>query len=114
MGYTVEQIFAAMATALPSSNFPGKVILMNVDGSCYLVDGAKKTVEPCAADAKGADLQVTMSLEVLMKLVEKKLTPQQAFMKRMLKIKGNMGLAMKLTVLVNATRKQLQKQTSKL
>lgn len=108
MSYTVEQVFAAMGAAIPSANFPAKVILMNVEGKCYWVDGANKTVEPCQADKTGSDLQVTMSLDVLMKLVEKKLTPQQAFMKRMLKIKGNMGLAMKLTVLVNATRKQLQ------
>lgn len=53
------------------------------------------------------DLVVTTSLETLHKIFNKKLTPQQAFMKGKLKIKGNMGLAMKLTLVVNATRKEL-------
>jgi putative sterol carrier protein len=106
---SVEEIFAAMAEALPNSKFPKKVIVMIVDDTCYRVDGAAATVTSCTLDLNGgdADLQVTTSLQVLQKLLEKKLTPQQAFMKGSLKIKGSMGLAMKLTILVNETRKQL-------
>ncbi len=58
-------------------------------------------------DDTESDLRVTTSLSVLQDLLQKKLTPQQAFMKGNLKIKGNMALAMKLTVLLAATRKYL-------
>jgi putative sterol carrier protein len=60
------------------------------------------------------DLIVIASLEVFHKLLNKKLTPQQAFMQGKLKIKGKMGLAMKLTLILNATRKVLQKNRSRL
>ena len=105
---SVEQIFAAMEEALPSCKFPKKLIVINVDVTCFRVDVAAGTVTPTTVDKdSGVDLQVTTTLEVLQNLLEKKLTPQQAFMKGLLKIKGSMGLAMKLTLLVNATRKQL-------
>lgn len=42
-------------------------------------------------------------------LIENKLNPQQAFMKGLIKIKGNMGLAMKLNVVVAATRNFIKK-----
>jgi putative sterol carrier protein len=106
---SIEQIFAAMAVALPSSNFPKKIIAMEVDGSCYCVDGIETTVSSIQSlqEVSSADLYVTTSLKVLQDLLQKRLNPQQAFMKGLLKMKGNMGLAMKLTVLVNATRNQL-------
>ena len=55
------------------------------------------------------DLQITISSANMKKLIEGKLKPQQAFMKGLLKIKGNMGLAMKLNAVLVATRKKLPK-----
>mmetsp|Transcript_6077 Transcript_6077/g.7852 ORF Transcript_6077/g.7852 Transcript_6077/m.7852 type:complete len:136 (-) Transcript_6077:319-726(-) len=66
------------------------------------------------------DLQVTTSVETLQDLLgdgttdKKPLTPQQAFMKGKLKIKGKMGLAMKLKLVLDATRKHLAVTTSRL
>ena len=59
------------------------------------------------SENENADLTVTTTLAVFQDLLRKKLTPQQAFMKGKLKIKGNMSLAMKLTVVVSATRQCL-------
>jgi len=54
-----------------------------------------------------ADLQVSCSEEIMMKMIRKEIQPQQAFMKGKLKIKGKMNLAMKLTAVLAATRKKL-------
>lgn len=102
-----------MQEALAGSKFPAKVVIMNVDGKVYRIDGASNSVTLCSETEKG-DLKVKTSLKVLIKLLDKTLTPQQAFMKGMLKIKGSMGLAMKLSLIVNATRKQLAHENSKL
>mmetsp|Transcript_35291 Transcript_35291/g.40261 ORF Transcript_35291/g.40261 Transcript_35291/m.40261 type:complete len:123 (-) Transcript_35291:230-598(-) len=113
--HTLETIFAAMEQALPGSRFPSKVVLMTIDGTTsYYIDGKTKTVIKKTSDdeEKKADMKVKTSLEVLQKLIKKELTPQQAFMKGLLKIKGSMSLAMKLTIIVNATRKQLDKNNT--
>mmetsp|Transcript_10619 Transcript_10619/g.15634 ORF Transcript_10619/g.15634 Transcript_10619/m.15634 type:complete len:115 (+) Transcript_10619:146-490(+) len=114
MVYSIETIFTAMQESLAGSKFPAKVVIMNVDGKVYRVDGALNTVTLCSEGEKG-DLNVKTTLKILLSLLDKTLTPQQAFMKGMLKIKGSMGLAMKLSLIVNATRKQLvQERNSKL
>jgi len=70
-----------------------------------------KSKEPSASSGDGGmsspDLHVTVSEADMIKLVNKELNPQQAFMKGKLKIKGKMALAMKLTAVLAATRKCL-------
>ena len=53
------------------------------------------------------DLRVSCSEDVMVKMINKAIQPQQAFMKGLLKIKGKMSLAMKLNSVLAATRKKL-------
>eukprot|EP00816_Leptocylindrus_hargravesii_P001781 CAMPEP_0196808910 /NCGR_PEP_ID=MMETSP1362-20130617/8906_1 /TAXON_ID=163516 /ORGANISM="Leptocylindrus danicus, Strain CCMP1856" /LENGTH=105 /DNA_ID=CAMNT_0042183425 /DNA_START=53 /DNA_END=370 /DNA_ORIENTATION=- len=89
-------------------------VLFKVDDEQFLLNLGAKGADNSAkkVDNNGgakADLTVTISTENLMKLVsaDSKITPQQAFMKGMLKIKGKMALAMKLTVVLGATKRVL-------
>ena len=87
--------------------------MFKVDQEKYLLVVSKKQksfVKKLASDLNPkADLIVSISNENMMKLVstELKISPQQAFMKGMLKVKGNMALAMKLAFVTNATKKML-------
>lgn len=53
------------------------------------------------------DCQMTMSSDVFNKMVSGKLKPTSAFMSGKLKIKGNMGLAMKLEKLMSSLSPKL-------
>lgn len=104
---SLDIIFEAMqegvrVDATIRKKFPYNVEF-EIDGrSCLLKASSKQKV----------DLKVKTSRDVLLQLLDKKITPQQAFLKGKLKIKGKMGLAMKLTLVLNATRRQLAKQTT--
>ena len=53
---------------------------------------------------KKADITITIQDQDMVDLASGKLNPQQAFMKGKLKIKGNMGLAMKLGKVMDAAK----------
>jgi len=95
--------------------FKGKVVFVINGDNVYSLDLSSptdcKVAEGDIFDGK-ADLQVLCTEEVMGKMINKEIQPQQAFMKGMLKIKGKMNLAMKLTAVLAATRKKLP--TSKL
>ncbi len=86
------------------------VFTITPDDKVYSLDLSSptdcKVAEGDIFDGK-ADLKVTCSEEVMGKMINKEIQPQQAFMKGMLKIKGKMNLAMKLTAVLAATRKKL-------
>jgi len=111
---SLEEITSAMTEAV---EMDGKlkrkfnaVVSFDVEGESFKLDARKESGEP----KEKPDLQVKTSLTVLQELLAKKMTPQQAFMKGKLKIKGRMGLAMKLTLILDATRKHLPLQKSRL
>ena len=58
---------------------------------------------------KKPDLVIKVNDDDFALLYEGKLNAQQAFMKGKLKVKGNMGLAMKFEKVLNATRKTIEK-----
>lgn len=67
------------------------------------------SVKKSDAEMPKPDLHITIDSANMSKLIEGKLKPQQAFMKVILKIKGNMGLAMKLNAVLVVTPKKLPK-----
>jgi len=66
-----------------------------------LREGKGTLQEANDADAD-ADLVLTMAGDTFVKLVAKKISSQQAFLMRKLKIKGSMGMAMKLQPVLDA------------
>ena len=87
------------------------VVVFDVDGQSFSLDASKVKAnnnDPQQQQQHGAaDLTVTTSLPVLQALLDKKLTPQQGFLKKKIEIKGKMALAMKLQIILDATRKEL-------
>ncbi|KAK1732601.1 hypothetical protein QTG54_002922 [Skeletonema marinoi] len=120
---STSEVFAAMSEAVAGNGGKslqrkfkqGKVVFTINGDNVYSLDLSSptdcKVAEGDIFDGK-ADLQVLCTEEVMGKMINKEIQPQQAFMKGMLKIKGKMNLAMKLTAVLAATRKKLP--TSKL
>ncbi|KAL7553418.1 hypothetical protein ACHAWF_016700 [Thalassiosira exigua] len=92
------------------NNYLQGTVVFEVEDKVYSLDLSSPSSRNVSAgdafDGK-ADLKVTCSEEVMGKMIRKEVQPQQAFMKGMLKIKGKMNLAMKLTAVLAATRKKL-------
>ncbi|DBA04300.1 TPA: hypothetical protein N0F65_002062 [Lagenidium giganteum] len=116
MAQTAAQVFQLMGSAVkevgPSLVPKVKgVIKFDVSGAgMWLVDlknGSGNVSSSSASDK--ADLTITLSEANFIQLIEGKLNPQQAFMKGLVKLKGNMGLAMKLNVVIAATRDFIKK-----
>eukprot|EP00565_Helicotheca_tamesis_P002106 CAMPEP_0185731706 /NCGR_PEP_ID=MMETSP1171-20130828/13788_1 /TAXON_ID=374046 /ORGANISM="Helicotheca tamensis, Strain CCMP826" /LENGTH=122 /DNA_ID=CAMNT_0028401021 /DNA_START=143 /DNA_END=511 /DNA_ORIENTATION=- len=102
--------------------FKGSVIFtISTTNESYVLDLKKKSDDGNFTVSKlekndsskppKVDLYVTVSEDDMMKLVNKKLNPQQAFMGGKLKIKGKMALAMKLNAVLAATRKHMAPPT---
>lgn len=70
-----------------------------------LKTGAGSFIVGDAPPGTKVDLTITLSDSDFAELASGKLNAQQAFMKGLLKLKGNMGLAMKLQTVLDAARK---------
>jgi putative sterol carrier protein len=104
---TVKETFDLMPTKFKSANAGGvnKTIQYDISGDgggtwhAVIKDGTC-TVNPGAASAP--DLTVTMASSDWLDMIGGKLNGQMAFMSGKLKLKGDMGLAMKLGSLFQA------------
>jgi putative sterol carrier protein len=70
------------------------------NGGVWTVDLKKEPGEVKAGSQGTANCTVTCSANDFMNIVGGKMNPQMAFMSGKLKIKGDMGLAMKLTKII--------------
>ncbi|TMW62354.1 hypothetical protein Poli38472_009847 [Pythium oligandrum] len=113
---SATQVFDVMGKAVgelgPSlvSKVKGTIKFDVTGASIWLVDlknGNGKVTK--STPEEKADITITLSEANFLKLIDNKLNPQQAFMKGLVKIKGNMGLAMKLNVVTTATRDFIKK-----
>lgn len=77
----------------------GATIKFVLDGNAVFIDGTGDT-NVVSAEDKDADCVITTSIETLMKLRSGDLNPMMAVMGGKVKIKGDMGLAMKLQSLL--------------
>lgn len=109
---SAPELVAAMQEAVASN--PSLKSKFNACVEFQLEGSESFRLDVCKSKKDKADLVVIATLELFHKLLNKKLTPQQAFMQGKLKIKGKMGLAMKLTLILNATRKVLKKNRARL
>ncbi|MFV3128418.1 SCP2 sterol-binding domain-containing protein [Niveispirillum sp. KHB5.9] len=94
---TIDQIEAQMKAR--AMNFVGLGALVKFDlggGEALFIDG-RKTPPTIAREGATPDTTLTISSDNLIKLAEGKLAPTLAFMTGKLKVSGNMGIAMKLS-----------------
>lgn len=97
---TLENIteqFSKAASKMPSL---GKTIKFSFDQGIVYIDLTGETAVVTNTDGD-ADLSVTTTVETLMKLRSGDLNPMMAMMSGKVKIKGDMGLAMKLPSLMS-------------
>ncbi|KAG9407851.1 hypothetical protein AC1031_021090 [Aphanomyces cochlioides] len=102
-------IFASIAEAIKSkgpelvNKVKGTIQFNITPGGTWHVN-LKSGAGSIEATTKAADLTITVSDSDFMLIADGKLNPQMAFMKGKLKLKGNMALAMKLPVVIEAAK----------
>ena len=108
--YTFQEITSAMSEAV---DLDGRIkrkfnatVQFDVEPGpqTYILHATKKK---SSLSLSSPDLKITTSLATLQELLQKKTTPQKAFLQGKLQIKGKMSLAMKLNMVLDATRKHL-------
>ncbi len=91
----IEQFKSQASNAAPI----GGTIKFVLDDNPVYIDGSGDSNEVSGED-KDADTTITTSLEILEQLKNGELNPMMAVMSGKVKIKGDMGLAMKLQSLL--------------
>ena len=92
---TFEQFQAGVETAAEKAPNLGKKLKLNLDEGVILIDMTQTPAVVTNEDAE-ADTVVTTTVQALDDMRTGKLNPMMAMMGGKVKIKGDMGLAMKL------------------
>ena len=77
------------------------VVVTGKDGGTWTIDCTKKGGEVRKGPTEGAKLTVTIADTDFIDIFTKKLSPQSAFFQGKLKVKGDIGLALKLGSLIS-------------
>lgn len=93
----IDQIEAQMKARAMNFVGLGALVKFDLGGGQFLYIDGRKTPPVIGRDGAAADTTLTISPENLVKLADGKLAPTLAFMTGKLKVSGNMGIAMKLS-----------------
>ena len=98
MNARVETIVREMGKRLGVNSGLGGTLKFDFGepGSIF-VDGESEPNAVTSGDGKTADCTITLSLDTFERLISRQLDPTSAFMQGKLRIAGDMGLAMKLS-----------------
>ncbi|MEW5314055.1 MAG: hypothetical protein WDW38_005579 [Sanguina aurantia] len=104
-----EQLGNALKTE--AADFTKKIkglVVFKIDDTTWVLDlkegGRGEVYQGPVKDNESADLTLTISDTDFVRLVMGKISAQQAFLMRKLKITGSMGMAMKLTPVLEAAQ----------
>lgn len=82
-----------------ATGFHARVLFDFGDDGCVFVDASQSPAE-ISTDAQDADVTLSTSIETFSKILNGESDPNIAFMMGKLKIRGSMGLALKLNALL--------------
>jgi putative sterol carrier protein len=92
---SLDEVVAALTEKLSAAKPFGKKIKFSLDGSVVYLDGTTTPPSVSTTDAP-ADATISASLDDFVKLMNKQLNPQMAFMSGKVKLQGDMMAAMSL------------------
>ena len=92
---SIDEVVATLSQKLSTVKPFGKKIKFSLDGSTIFLDGTANPPTVTTVD-EPADATISASLENFVKLMNKELNPQMAFMSGKVKLQGDMMAAMSL------------------
>ena len=101
----IQQIVNQMGSAIGANSGLGGTLKFDFgqDGSVY-VDGKSNPNTVSDGEGKSADCTISVSMDTFEKMVKGELDGTSAFMQGKLRVAGDMGLAMKLSPILQKAR----------
>jgi putative sterol carrier protein len=105
MNARVDTIISEMGTRLgANSGLGGSLKIDFGEPGSIFIDGKSTPNAVTSGDGKAADCTITLSLDTFERLISRQLDPTSAFMQGKLRVAGDMGLAMKLSPILQRTQ----------